>query len=43
MNVGQMSNEEKFNLEALDDFKPLNVTSDTDMAADWKLVGAGGG
>jgi hypothetical protein len=23
--------------------KPLNVTTTTDMVADWKLVGAGGG
>jgi hypothetical protein len=23
--------------------KPLNTTFNTDMAADWKLVGAGGG
>jgi hypothetical protein len=31
----------KFNWDALQDFRPLNITSATDMAADWKLVGLG--
>jgi len=36
-------NQEKFHWESLNDLKPLNITSATDMAADWKLVGVGGG
>jgi len=36
-------NEEKFQWEPLQDLQPLNITCATDMAADWKLVGAGGG
>jgi hypothetical protein len=36
-------NEEKFKWEALEDLKPLNITSATDMVADWKIVGVGGG
>lgn len=30
-------------LKIYEDSQPLNVTTTTDMAADWKLVGAGGG
>jgi hypothetical protein len=37
------TNDEKFSWEALEDLTPLNITSATDMAADWKLVGVGGG
>jgi len=33
----------KFNWKELEDLKPLDVTTSTDMAADWKLVGVGGG
>ncbi len=36
-------NLEKYHWEQLADLKPLDVTTTTDMAADWKLVGAGGG
>ena len=36
-------NDPKYEWELLNDLKPLNVTMTTDMAADWKLVGAGGG
>jgi len=36
-------NQVKFDWEALRDFSPLNITSAMDMAADWKLVGIGGG
>jgi hypothetical protein len=37
------SNLEKFDWKELEDLLPLNVTTTTDMAADWKIVGAGGG
>ena len=37
------SNLPKYRWEELDDLQPLDVTTTTDMAADWKLVGAGGG
>jgi hypothetical protein len=30
-------------MEYLNDLKPLSVTSITDMAAEWKLAGVGGG
>jgi pterin-4a-carbinolamine dehydratase len=33
----------KFHWEELQDLQPLDVTTTTDMAADWKLVGVGGG
>jgi hypothetical protein len=36
-------NQDKFKWDHLNDLKPLSVTLTTDMAADWKLVGAGGG
>ena len=36
-------NLEKYHWEQLADLKPLDVTTTTDMAADWKLVRAGGG
>jgi hypothetical protein len=36
-------NEDKFHWEPLQDLKPLNITSASNMAADWKLLGAGGG
>ncbi len=36
-------NDPKFKWEHLRDLKPLTVTFTTDMAADWKLVGTGGG
>jgi hypothetical protein len=35
-------NSPKFQWEELQDLQPLDVTITTDMAADWKLVGAGG-
>jgi hypothetical protein len=38
-----VNNDPKFNWEHLDDLKPSNITFNTDMAADWKLVSAGGG
>jgi hypothetical protein len=37
------NNAEKFKWEHLSDLQPLAITFTTDMAADWKLVGAGGG
>jgi len=37
------SNLPKYQWEELEDLQPLDVTTTTDMAADWKLVGAGGG
>ncbi len=36
-------NNNKYKWEHLNDLQPLSVTFTTDMAADWKLVGAGGG
>jgi hypothetical protein len=36
-------NQHKFKWDQLNDLKPLAVTLTTDMAVDWKLVGAGGG
>jgi hypothetical protein len=36
-------NKEKFQWEHIRDLHPLSVTFTTDMAADWKLVGTGGG
>ena len=36
-------NLEKFDWRQLEDLEPLNITTTTDMAADWKLVGVGGG
>jgi len=41
--VSDPKNQEKFKWEELQDLMPLDVTVATDMAADWKLVGAGGG
>lgn len=37
------SNLAKFDWKGLDDLKPSGVTTNTDMAADWKLIGVGGG
>jgi hypothetical protein len=37
------NNDPKFKWEQLDDINPLNFTFNTDIAADWKLVCAGGG
>jgi hypothetical protein len=37
------TNEDKFDWSQLEDLSPLDVTLTTDMAADWKLSGAGGG
>jgi len=36
-------NLEKFDRMQLEDLDPLNITTTTDMAVDWKLVGVGGG
>lgn len=36
-------NEDKFSWEPLADLHPINVTCATDMAADWKISGVGGG
>jgi hypothetical protein len=36
-------NDPKYQWELLNDMQPLNVTMTTNMAADWKLVGARGG
>ncbi len=33
----------KYRWEELEDLQPLDVTTTTDMAADWKLIGAGSG
>jgi hypothetical protein len=37
------NNDVKYRWEYLSDLQPLSVTFTTDMAADWKFVGAGGG
>jgi hypothetical protein len=37
------SNLAKFDWKGLDDLKPSDATTNTDMAADWKLIGVGGG
>jgi hypothetical protein len=41
--INNPDNSPKFQWEELQDLQPLDVTITTDMAADWKLVGAGGG
>jgi hypothetical protein len=41
--MNDLANLSKFKWEELKDLTPLDVTTTTDMAAGWKLVGAGGG
>jgi hypothetical protein len=41
--INNLDNSPKFQWEELQDLQPLDVTIITDMAVDWKLVGAGGG
>ena len=40
---GDPKNLPKYHWEELEDLQPLDITTTTDMAADWKLIGAGGG